>query len=86
VTRVTLVITAVTRVTLVITAVTRVTLVITAVTRVTLVITAVIIAGEEPMTEQQLMEIVDGVLRDDDGNGDGFVSFYEFTSSRRDNS
>ena len=33
-------------------------------------------------TEEELVKIIDDVLRDDDLDGDGYVSFYEFMADR----
>lgn len=33
-------------------------------------------------TEEQLVGIIDNVLNDDDLNGDGYVSFFEFMADR----
>lgn len=34
-------------------------------------------------TEEEIEKIIDSVLKDDDHNNDGFISFHEFMSDRR---
>lgn len=34
-----------------------------------------------PMSEDELISIIDGVLRDDDKNNDGYIDYAEFAKS-----
>lgn len=36
---------------------------------------------EPPMSEEELINLIDGVLRDDDKNNDGYIDYAEFAKS-----